>query len=345
MSWSSRAPTIAIASRATLVPLLGRREQHGARVGRVRGTFDQSRPLEGPGQLRDVERLEARCGPRARAGSGAGPPRSCRGATRARSTGRASVRAGRPHGPPPPATSSTAARPGSRASARVRGSPCGIQYMDTISMYSVSRPAGAAQPGGRSDSVKVPVPSKGMRSRPTRSSPWTRSGVSHSRSSPTATRSPTSLSGRVLLVLVAQAERLEPEAPVLARGLAHQLGPQPVGADLEQAALGRVDVVVAHDDHTVAELRAATGAARSAPARSAGARARRSRGCRRPPRTPAARRSRQRRVVRHVGVGHRAVGQLVDHRQRFVEVEAVARHGPVEVVVDARRRARTGAGT
>ena len=56
--------------------------------------------------------------------------------------------------------------------------------------------------------------------------------------------------GGLGLVVEAHAERLEPEAPVLPRRLAQQLGPQTLAPDHEQIlSLGWRELVVAHGDH------------------------------------------------------------------------------------------------
>ncbi len=69
-------------------------------------------------------------------------------------------------------------------------STCIDDFVNPYLLDLVMPPGGhALLTNGHACSLKVPVASMGMRARPTRSSPITRSGVSHSRSSPTGTRS------------------------------------------------------------------------------------------------------------------------------------------------------------
>jgi hypothetical protein len=55
----------------------------------------------------------------------------------------------------------------------------------------------------------------------------------------------------VARLVEAHPERLQAQTPVLHRGLAHALGPKPVGAHLERVAARQRHFVVAHDDETV----------------------------------------------------------------------------------------------
>ena len=166
---------------------------------------------------------------------------------------------------------------------------------DAVTAYLVDgampAPAPAAQPGTRPPSSQ-PAQSAtgdvvgdvfegagavdGMRRARAGSRPRTGRASSHSRSKPTGTRSPTSAVRASPRSSKRSPNASSPNAPVLARHLAHQLGPEAVGAHLEQRDRAGRDLVVvrrrprprraarascANDARVVVEARAADRAA------------------------------------------------------------------------------------